>query len=107
MAILKLNLILLILKVPLSTISNELIPVIFIEIILPILIIIGYRTKLSAGILALFCLITGFVFHFDLSNQMQVVALLKNIGLAGGMFFLMINGPREFILIKKKKFVRL
>ena len=55
----------------------------------------------------MFCLITGFVFHFDLSNQMQVVALLKNIGLAGGMFFLMINGPREFILIKKKKFVRL
>ena len=50
-----------------------LIPVIFIEIILPILIIIGYRTKLSAGILALFCLITGFVFHFDLSNQMQVI----------------------------------
>ena len=84
-----------------------LIPAIAIEIILPILIIIGYRTKLSAGILALFCLITGFVFHFDLSNQMQVVALLKNIGLAGGMFFLMINGPKEFTLIKKKKYVRL
>jgi putative oxidoreductase len=84
-----------------------LIPVIFIEIIFPILIIFGYQTKLSAGILALFCLITGFVFHFDFSNQMQVVALLKNIGLAGGMFFLMINGPKEFTLIKKKKYVRL
>ena len=84
-----------------------LIPTIALEIIFPILIIVGYQTKLAAGILALFCLATGFIFHLDFSNQMQVVALLKNFGLAGGLIFLMINGPKEFILIKKKKYVRL
>lgn len=84
-----------------------LIPTIIIEIILPILIIIGYQTKFAAGILALFCLATGFIFHLDFSNQMQVVALLKNFGLAGGLIILMINGPKEFIIIKKKKYVRL
>ena len=84
-----------------------LIPTIVIEIIFPILIIVGYQTKLAAGILALFCLATGFIFHLDFSNQMQVVALLKNFGLAGGLIFLMINGPKEFTIIKKKKYVRL
>ena len=84
-----------------------LIPTIVIEIIFPILIIIGYKTRFAAGILALFCLATGLIFHFDLSNQMQIIALLKNLGLAGGLIFLVINGPKEFVLIKKKKYVRL
>lgn len=84
-----------------------LIPAIAIEIILPIFIIVGYQTKIAAGILALFCLITGFIFHFDFSNQMQIIALLKNIGLAGGLIFLIANGPREYVVAKKKKYVRL
>ena len=84
-----------------------LIPTIVIEIIFPILIIIGYQTGFAAGMLALFCLATGLIFHLDLSNQMQIIALLKNLGLAGGLIFLVINGPKEFVLIKKKKYVRL
>ena len=84
-----------------------LIPTIVIEIIFPILIIIGYQTGFAAGMLALFCLATGLIFHLDLSNQMQIIALLKNLGLAGGLIFLVINGPKEFVLIKKKKYVRI
>ncbi len=82
-------------------------PAILLEIIFPILIIIGYKTHLSATILGAFCLATGFIFHFDLSNQMQVVALLKNFGLAGGLIFIAINGPKDWALDKKKKYVRL
>lgn len=84
-----------------------LIPAIIIEIILPILIIVGYKTKLAAGGLILFCLSTAFIFHFDFSNQMQIIAFLKNLGLAGGLIFLLINGPKNFVLIKKKKYVKL
>lgn len=84
-----------------------LIPTIVLEIIAPILIIIGYQTRIAATLLALFCLTTAFIFHFDFSNQMQIIALLKNLGLAGGMLFLIANGSKEFVLIKKKKFVRL
>ena len=84
-----------------------LIPTIVLEVIASVLIIIGYQTRLAAGLLALFCITTGFIFHFDLSNQMQIIALLKNLGLAGGLIFLMANGPKEFILIKKKRYVRL
>tara|TARA_B100000902_G_scaffold115834_1_gene116708 strand:- start:117 stop:503 length:387 start_codon:yes stop_codon:yes gene_type:complete len=84
-----------------------LIPAIIIEIIFPILIIIGYQTRIAASGLLLFSLLTAFIFHLDFSNQMQVIAFLKNVGLAGGMLFLVINGAKDFSLEKKKKYVRL
>jgi|TARA_B110000444_G_C18762463_1_gene558287 putative oxidoreductase len=84
-----------------------LIPTIMIEIIFPILIIIGYQTRLAAGILIMFCLVTAFIFHSDFSNQMQLIAFLKNIGLTGGLMFLMANGPQNLILFKKRKYVKL
>ena len=82
-------------------------PAIILEIILPILIIIGYKTQISATLLAIFCIITAMIFHLDFANQMQVIALLKNLGLAGGFIFIAINGPRDWALDKKKKYVRL
>ena len=84
-----------------------LIPAIAIEIIFPLFIIIGYKTKIASGFLILFCLMTAFIFHNDFSNQMQIIAFLKNIGLAGGLIFLIIHGPKNFVLIKKKKYVKL
>ena len=82
-------------------------PVIFLEIFFPILIIIGYKSKLSATVLALFSILTAFIFHSDFSNQMQVIAFFKNIGLAGGLLFLIINGTKGWALEKKKRYVRL
>ena len=82
-------------------------PTIVLEIILPILIIIGYRTRVSAIILSVFCILTAFIFHFDFANQMQTIALLKNLALAGGFIFLAVNGPKEWSIEKKKKYVRL
>ena len=84
-----------------------LVPVIFLEIFFPILIIIGYKSKLSATVLALFSILTAFMFHSDFSNQMQVIAFFKNIGLAGGLLFLIINGTKGWALEKKKRYVRL
>ena len=84
-----------------------LIPAIIIEIIFPLFIIVGYRTKIASGFLILFCLMTAFIFHNDFSNQMQIVAFLKNLGLAGGLIFLIIHGPKDFVIIKKKKYVKL
>ena len=84
-----------------------LIPAIIVEIIFPILIIIGYQTRIAAGGLLLFSLLTAFIFHLDFSNQMQVIAFLKNVGLAGGMLFLVVHGAKDFSLEKKKKYVRL
>ena len=78
-----------------------LIPAIILEIGAPILIIIGYKVKISAGLLGLFCIATAFIFHNDFSNQMQFISFMKNIGLAGGFLFLVINGAKNFSLDKK------
>ncbi len=82
-------------------------PAILLEILLPILIIIGYRTQISALILAAFCVATALLFHMDFTNQMQTVSFLKNFGLAGGFLFIATNGPKEWAIDRKKKYVRL
>ena len=82
-------------------------PAIALEIILPLLIIIGYQARTSAGLLAIFCLATAFIFHFDFSNQMQTIAFLKNIGLAGGFLFIVAHGTKDWSINKEKKYVRL
>ena len=82
-------------------------PAIVIEVILPVLVIVGYQARIAAGILASFCLLTAFIFHFDFSNQMQLVSFFKNIGLAGGFLFIVANGTKDWAVDKEKKYVRL
>ena len=78
-----------------------LIPAIVLEIIAPIFIIIGYKVKILATLLSLFCIATAFIFHNDFSNQMEFISFMKNIGLAGGFLFLVVNGAKDFSLDKK------
>ena len=82
-------------------------PAIVIEIILPVFVIVGYQARIAAGILAIFCLATAFIFHFDFSDQDQFISFLKNIGLAGGFLFIVANGTKEWSIDRKKKYVRL
>ena len=82
-------------------------PAIALEIILPLFIIIGYKARISAGLLAIFCIATAFIFHFDFVDQMQTVAFLKNLGLAGGFLFIVANGTKDWSIDKEKKYVRL
>ena len=82
-------------------------PTIALEIILPLFIIIGYYARLSAGLLTLFCIGTAIIFHYDFADQMQTIAFLKNIGLAGGFLFIVANGTKDWSIDKEKKYVRL
>ena len=84
-----------------------LMPAIALEIVFPLLIILGYKVKIASSILALFCISTAFIFHFDFTNQMQIIAFLKNLGLAGGLLFIVVNGSKGLALEKEKKYVRM
>ena len=77
------------------------IPAIILEIVGPILIILGYKAKIAAGFLSLFCIATAVIFHNDFSDQMQLGSFLKNIALAGGFLFIFINGTKDFSLDRK------
>ena len=78
-----------------------LVPAIVLEIVAPIFVIIGFKTKVAAASISLFCLATAIIFHSDFSDQAQLTAFLKNIALSGGFIFLVINGPKGFSLDKK------
>jgi putative oxidoreductase len=78
-----------------------LIPAIILEVGAPIFIIVGYKVKISAALLSLFCITTAIIFHNDFTNQMEFISFMKNIGLAGGFLFLVVNGAKDFSLDKK------
>ena len=78
-----------------------LIPAIILEISAPILIMVGYKVKISAALLSVFCVATAIIFHSDFSDQMQFISFMKNIGLAGGFLFIVVNGAKDFSLDKK------
>ena len=82
-------------------------PTILLEIILPLFVIVGYQARVSASVLAIFCIVTAFVFHFDFSDQSQFISFLKNIGLAGGFLFIVANGTKDWSVDREKKYVRL
>ena len=82
-------------------------PTIALEIILPLFIIIGYYARPSAGLLAIFCISTAIIFHYDFTDQTQTIAFLKNLGLAGGFMFIVANGTKEWAIGREKKYVRL
>ena len=61
----------------------------------------GYKVKISATLLSVFCVVTAVIFHSDFSDQMQFISFMKNISLAGGFLFLAINGAKDFSFDKK------
>ena len=72
------------------------IPAIIIEILFPLLIIVGYKTKFSAIILALFAILLAVIFHTDFSNQMQLMSFLKNFAIAGGFLIIFVRGAGKY-----------
>tara|TARA_Y100000768_G_scaffold161558_1_gene120869 strand:+ start:463 stop:837 length:375 start_codon:yes stop_codon:yes gene_type:complete len=78
-------------------------PTIILELAAPILVILGYKTKISAFLLAAFCITTALIFHTDFSNQIQITLFLKNIALAGGFLFIVVNGAKKYSFDSIKK----
>ncbi|PTY35836.1 DoxX family protein [Saccharospirillum sp. MSK14-1] len=77
-------------------------PTILVEILGGLAVLIGYQTRIAALLLAGFCVLSGFLFHFDLSDGMQVIMLNKNIAIAGGFLFLVAMGPGSLSIEGRK-----
>lgn len=63
-----------------------------VELGLATALLIGYRARLVALLIALFTLATAFMFHFDLNNQMQTIMFLKNLAITGGLLQIAAHG---------------
>ncbi len=77
------------------------IPAITEEILFPLLLIVGYQTKISALVLAIFTLATALIFHTDFTNQMQLTSFLKNFAIAGGFLIIFVNGAGKYSIDHK------
>jgi len=49
-----------------------------------IALLLGIQTRLVAGLLAGFCVVTGFMFH-GAPDQTNQIMLMKNLAIAGGL----------------------
>lgn len=56
-------------------------------------IALGWRARLGAAALGLFCLATAILFHTNFDNRNELLHFEKDLAIAGGMFVLMVRGP--------------
>ena len=74
------------------------VPAVVLEIIFPLLLIVGYKTKLAALVMSLFTLTVAIIFHTDFSSGMQLVFFLKDLAIAGGLLVVFVYGSNKFSL---------
>ncbi len=69
-------------------------PSLIFELLFPILLIIGYQTRTAAFAMFIFTIIVSIIFHNDFENQVQLMALLKNLAISGGFLIIAANEPK-------------
>ena len=81
-------------------------PTVILEVLFPILLIVGYKTRFSASIMALFTFMVALIFHTNFENQMELIIFLKDIAIAGGFLIIAANEPKicsiDYYLKSKK-----
>lgn len=64
-------------------------------------LLLGFQTRFAAFGLAVFSLITAFIFH---GGAEDAINLMKNLSIAGGLFFVMLHGAGKLsidLLVEK------
>ena len=74
------------------------IPAVVVEILFPLLLIVGYKTKLVASVMTLFALTVAIIFHTDFGEEMQLIFFLKDLAIAGGFMIVIAYGSNKFSL---------
>ena len=74
------------------------IPAVILEILFPLLLIVGYKTKLAAFVMALFTFTVAIIFHTDFSKGMEMVFFLNDLAIAGGFLMIFVYGANKISL---------
>ena len=74
------------------------IPAVILEILFPLLLIVGYKTKMAAFVMALFTFTVAIIFHTDFDDGMQLISFLKNLAITGGFMIVIAYGSNKFSL---------
>jgi len=79
------------------------IPAIILEILFPLLLIIGYQTKIAALVMTIFTIVVAIIFHTNFDDHMQFITFFKDIAIAGGFIIIFVNGASKFSVDYKLK----
>ena len=77
------------------------IPTIILEILFPLLLIIGYQTKVAALIMAIFTIVVAMIFHTNFNDHMQFITFFKDIAIAGGFLIIFAHGAGKYSVDQK------
>lgn len=66
------------------------------EIVGGLMLAAGFKARYAAAALGLFSIAAAVFFHADFADQNQMTQFLKNLSIAGGMFFVATYGPGRF-----------
>ena len=66
--------------------------VIALEVLGAVAIILGFKTRIVAALLAGFTLATGLIFHNNFADHEQWINFMKNFAIAGGFLVLVVHG---------------
>lgn len=72
------------------------------EVVAGLMILVGFKTRLTSYALAAFCVFTAVVFHNNFGDQTDFNMFLKNIAIAGGFLALSVAGAGAFSVDAKR-----
>jgi putative oxidoreductase len=76
---------------------------IFIEVLGAVLLLVGFKTRFAAYLLAGYSVFIGLFFHNDFANSQELLACLQYIAVAGGMLAIANLPPTAFSVDSLKK----
>jgi len=65
-------------------------------------LLLGLKAKWGAWVLIPYTIILTLIFHLNLTDQLQMIAFLRNLAIIGGLILIAIHGPGKFSLDKNK-----
>jgi putative oxidoreductase len=71
------------------------------EVLGALAIIVGWKTRVIAFLLAGFTLLSAVIFHNNFGDQVQMIMFLKNVAIAGGFLLLVANGAGPLSLDRR------
>ena len=66
--------------------------VILLEIGGGLAVLLGWKMRIAAFLLAGFSVLSALIFHANFADQMQSILFMKNVAMAGGLLFLVSGG---------------
>ena len=83
-------------------VSAALLPLVIVtEIAGAIAIVVGWKTRVVAFLLAGYSLLAALLFHRNFGDQIEMIMFLKNVSIAGGLLLLVANGAGPLSLDRR------